>query len=122
MTEDNTKHTQGPWVSKWPDVITDFGIFTEEDDNGEQTLVAQAYGYTTGQQRANARLIAAAPKRHSDFLRMMEALKNIQADAIACQFGIKEGLITDIYRASKYLESIERLAETAIAKAEENDQ
>ena len=65
---------------------------------------------------ANARLIAAAPKRHSDFLRMMEALKNIQADAIACQFGIKEGLITDIYRASEYFESIERLAETAIVK------
>ena len=117
MTDGNTEHTPPPWVFELPDVITDFGgnVFTEEDDNGEQTLVAQVYGYTTDQQRANARLIAAAPQRHSDFLMMLTAMKTIMAEAIACQ---NETMISE---ESGYLEAIEVLAYEAIAKAEQEE-
>ena len=117
MTKDNTEHTPGPWVVSRIDKTLISGCRGFSFSNIAKTIVIHHHGPKKHAiAEANARLIAAAPQRHSDFLMMLAALKTIMAEAIACQ---NETLISE---ESGYLEAIEVLAYEAITKAEENDQ
>ena len=114
MTAGSTEHTPPPWVVSRIDKTLIGGRRGFSYSNIAKTIVIPAHGpekYAIAE--ANARLIAAAPERAEIADEMLVALKTIMAEAIACQ---NETLISD---AAGYLEAIERLAETAIARAKE---
>ena len=78
MTEDNTKHTPGPWV-----VMTlDDEIWVNGIAKGATRVVADMVLTQSADDRmANARLIAAAPERAKIADEMLTELKDIAATA-----------------------------------------
>ena len=80
MTEDNTKHTPGPWVVGTTDKTLIGGLRGFSYSNIAQTIVIPAHGHKKHAiAEANARLIAAAPE-------MLAALTRLANDDWECHW------------------------------------
>lgn len=96
----DAKHTPGPWgtdnYDSEPYINTD----------GGETNIAMCFDLRDGRQKANARLIAAAPE-------LLEAAKRVSR--LCAEWHIKEGISADAFA---YTQNVIDMLSDTIAKAE----